>query len=52
MANDFDSESWPKDCIKLSKARRDAVTATKLTDANVSNVLHQIDVSATNATLK
>ena len=52
MANEFDFESWSKDCIKLSKAKRDAVTATKLTDANVSNVFPQIDVSATNAIFK
>ena len=52
MAAVFDIESWSKDCIILSKSKRDAVTATKLTDANVSNVFPQIDVSATNAIFK
>ena len=52
MAAVFDIDSWSKDCIILSKSKRDAVTATKLTDANVSNVFPQIDVSATNAIFK
>ena len=44
--------TWSKDCIILSKAKRDVVAATELSAANVSNVVPGVDVSATNATFK
>ena len=52
MAAVFDIDSWSKNCIILRKAKIDAVTATKQSDGNVSNVLPRIGVSATNAIFK
>ena len=44
--------TWSKDCIIFSKAKRDAVAATKLSVVNVSNAVAGVDVSAANATFK
>ena len=37
--------TWSKDCIILSKGKRDVVAATELSATNVSNVVPRVDVS-------
>ena len=44
--------TWSKDCVIFSKAKRDAVAATKLSVVNVSNAVARVDASAANATFK
>ena len=44
--------TWSKGCIILSKAKRDTVAATRVSATNVSDVLSEVDVSATNGTFK
>ena len=44
--------TWSKNCLVLSNAKGNAIAATELTAANVSNVEAAVNVSATNATFK
>ena len=44
--------TWSKNCVVLSNARRDAIAATELRAANVSDVKPVVNVSATNATFQ
>ena len=44
--------NWSTNCVILSNARRDAIAATELSAANVSNVKPAVNVSATNAAFK
>ena len=44
--------TWSKHCVILSKAKIDAVAATKLSATNVSNRAFGVNVSARNATFK
>ena len=44
--------TWSKNCVVLSNAKGNAIAATELTAANVSNVEAAVNVSATNATFK
>ena len=44
--------TWSKNCVILSNARRDAIPATELNAANVSNVKAAVHASATSATFE
>ena len=44
--------NWSTNCVILNNTRRDAIAATELSAANVSNVKPEVNVSATNATFK
>ena len=44
--------NWSANCVILSNARRDAIAATELSAANVSNVNSAVNVSPTNATFQ
>ena len=44
--------NWSTNCAILSNARRDAIAATELSAANVSNVKPAVNVSATNVAFK
>ena len=44
--------NWSTNCVIFSNARRDAIAATKLSTANVSNQKPAVNVSATNATFQ
>ena len=44
--------TWSKNCVILSNARRDAIAATELNAANISNVKAAVHASATSATFE
>ena len=44
--------NWSANCIILSNARKDAITITELSAANVLRIKPAVNVSATNATFK